>query len=109
MEKQDLKIKQIPPFNEKAGVHVQKLAVTEMQELWHLVITLTNEQFKERCTNFCAGCKQLSNPNPCQLARVRYGMLQYAAANPIGRFHQAIIEDLKDAAFHYAPYYESPA
>lgn len=109
MDKQDQKIRQLPPFNVKPGEHVEKLAVKEMENLWYMVVTMTNEQFKDRCTSFCDGCKKLSNPIPCPIARVRFGMLQYAAANPMGRFQQSIVDDLKDSQFKYAPYYDSPA
>lgn len=109
MDKQDRKIKQMPPFNMKPGIHVEKLAVSEMQSIWHTIITMTNQQFKERCVQNCDGCKQLSNPHPCEIARVRYGMLDYAATTPYGRFQQAVIDDLKEAMFRYAPFYENPA
>lgn len=109
MDKQDLKIKQMPPFNIKPGIHVEKLATREMEEFWHIVVTKTNEQFKDRCVNNCYGCKQLSNPHPCEIARVRYGMLDFALNTPYGRFQQAVIDDLKEAMFHDAPYYNNPA
>lgn len=109
MDKQDLKIKQMPPFNIKPGKNIERLATKEMEEFWHVVITKTNEQFKDRCVNNCYGCKQLSNPHPCEIARVRYGMLDYAATTPYGRFQQAVIDDLKEAMFRDAPYYECPA
>ena len=47
MDKQDLKIKQMPPFNMKAGENIQKLAVKELETLWHDCISMTNKQFKE--------------------------------------------------------------
>lgn len=109
MHKQDLKIKQMPPFNVKPGIHVEKLATKEMEEFWHIVVTKTNEQFKDRCMNNCNGCKQLSNPHTCEVARVRYGMLDYAATTPYGRFQQAVIDDLKEAMFFAAPYHNCPA
>lgn len=108
MDKQDIKIKQMPPFNVKPGIHVEKLASKEMEELWFSVITVTNRQFKDRCVNNCYGCKQLSNPHPCEVARVRYGILDYALTTACYRFQQAVIEDLKEAMFSDAPYYNSP-
>lgn len=109
MDIQDLKIKQMPPFNVKPGIHVEKLATKEMEAYWYAVITKTNEQFKDRCVNNCYGCKQLSNPHPCEIARVRYGMLDFATTTPYGRCQQAVIEDLKEAMFSDAPYYNKPA
>lgn len=109
MDRQDLKIRQMPPFNIKPGIHVEKLASKEMEEFWHAVITVANQQFKDRCVNNCYGCKQLSNPHPCEIARVRYGMLDYAATTPYGRFQLAVIDDLKEAMFRDAPYYNCPA
>ena len=109
MDKQDLKIKQMPPFNVKPGIHVEKLAKREMEEFWHDIITVANQQFKDRCVSNCYGCKQLTNPHPCEIARVRYGMLDYAATVPYGHFQQAVIDDLKDAMFSDAPYYNKPA
>lgn len=109
MDKQDLKIKQMPPFNVKPGIHVEKLATKEMEDFWHVVVTKTNEQFMNRCVNNCYGCKKLTNPNPCEIARVRYGMLDYAATTPYGRFQQAVVEDLKNVMFSDAPFYERPA
>ena len=109
MDKQDLKIKQMPTFNIKPGKNIERLATKEIEELWHVVITKTNNQFKDRCVNNCYGCKQLTNPHPCEIARVRYGMLDYAATTYNLRFQQAVIEDLKEAQFKYAPYYISPA
>ena len=109
MDKNDLKIKQFPPFNIKPGIHVEKLAKKEMEKLWHAVITTTNNQFKDRCVNNCYNCKQLSNPQPCIIARVRYGMLDYAPNGLIGPLQQAVIDDLKEAMFSDAPYYNRPA
>lgn len=109
MDKEDRKIKQMPPFNIKPGIHVEKLATKEIEELWHAIITVANQQFKDRCVNNCYGCKQLSNPHPCEVARVRYGMLDYAATTYNLRFQQAVIEDLKEAMFSDAPYYNNPA
>ena len=109
MDKKDLKIKQMPPFNIKPGIHVEKVATKEMEQLWHVVITTTNQQFKDRCVSNCYGCKQLTNPHPCEIARVRYGMLDYAPNGLIGRFQQAVIDDLKEAMFRDAPYYNTPA
>lgn len=109
MDKQDLKIKQMPTFNMKAGENIQKLAVKEMETLWHDCISKTNEQFKERCVNFCDGCKQLSNPHPCEKARVRFGMLFALAVKNKDKFMQAIIDDIMQAQFKDAPYYNHPA
>lgn len=109
MDKKDLKIRQMPPFNIKPGKNIEKLATKEMEEFWHVVITKTNEQFKDRCMNNCNGCKQLSNPHPCEIARVRYGMLDFALNTSYDRFQQAVIDDLKEAMFRNAPYYENPA
>lgn len=109
MDKQDLKIRQMPPFNIKPGKNIERLATKEMEEFWHVIITKTNEQFKDRCVNNCYGCKQLSNPHPCEIARVRYGMLDFARYTPYGLFQQAVIDDLKEAMFRNAPYYNCPA
>ena len=109
MDKKDLKIKQMPPFTVKPGIHVEKLATKEMEKFWHVVVTVANQQFKDRCVNNCYGCKQLSNPHPCEIARVRYGMLDYAPNGLVGPLQQAVIDDLKDAIFRDAPYYECPA
>lgn len=109
MDKQDLKIKQMPPFNVKAGENIQKLAVKGMESIWFDCISMTNEQFKDRCVNFCDGCKQLSNPHPCEIARVRFGILFAMAVKTEDTFFQAIIDDLMEAQFKYAPYYNSPA
>lgn len=109
MVKEDFKIRQMPPFTVKPGIHVEKLAVSEMEMFWHIVVTKTNDQFKDRCVNNCNGCKRLSNPHPCEIARVRYGMLDFALNTPYGRFQQAVIDDLKQAMFSDAPYYNCPA
>lgn len=109
MDKQDMKVKQIQPLQIEPGIHTKKLAIHEMEEFWHTVIGAANWQFKDRCTQHCKGCKQLSNPTPCDIARVRYGMLDYAQTTPYGRFQQAIIEDLKDEMFRDAPFYNAPA
>lgn len=109
MNKQDLKIKQMPPFNIKPGIHVEKLATKEMEKFWHVVITVANHQFKDRCVNNCYGCKQLSNPHPCEIARVRYGMLDYAPNGLVGPLQQAVIDDLKEAMFSDAPFYNAPS
>ena len=109
MDKQDLKIKQMPPFNVKAGENIQKLAVKEMERLWFDCISMTNEQFKDRCVYFCDGCKKLANPHPCEVARVRFGMLFALAVKTEDKFMQAIIDDLMKAQFETAPYYETPA
>lgn len=109
MDKQDLKIRQMPPFNIKPGKNIERLATKELEELWHDVITKTNEQFKDRCVNNCYGCKQLTNPHPCEIARVRYGMLDYASTNYNLRFQLAVIEDLKEAMFRDATFYNCPA
>ena len=109
MDKQDLKIKQMPPFNIKPGIHVEKLTKKEMESIWFDCISMTNEQFKDRCVNFCDGCKQLSNPHPCEKARVRFGILFALAVKTEDKFMQAIIDDLMEAQFKTAPYYNSPA
>lgn len=109
MNKQDMKVKKIQPLQIKPGIHTEKLAIHEMEEFWLVVMNKTNEQFKDRCTQHCKGCKQLSNPTPCPIARVRYGMLDFIINTPYGRFQQAIVEDLIDEMFRDAPFYNAPA
>lgn len=109
MNKQDMKVKQIQPLQIEPGIHTEKLAIQEIEEIWHAVIGAANWQFKDRCMQHCKGCKQLSNPTPCAIARVRYGMLDFAQTTPYDRFHQAIIDDLKEEMFSNAPFYNTPA
>ena len=109
MNKQDSKIKQFQPLQIKPGIHTEKLATQEMQAFWLTVIAATNWQFKDRCTQHCKGCKQLTNPHPCEIARVRYGMLVRMLNSPYSSYQQAIIEDLKDEMFRDAPYFNAPA
>lgn len=109
MDKQDLKIKQIPSLQIAPGIHTKKLATREMEEFWHQVICAANWQFKDRCTQHCKDCKQLTNPHSCEIARVRYGMLDILMIYLNDSFRQAIIRDLKDEMFRDAPYYNALA
>lgn len=81
------------------GKNVTDLTKQKTESQWDYIKKQCNEKFKCDCAKDCYGCKQLTNPQPCQLARLRASMLLGMLYFSDSIFTAAVLQDLFEKQF----------
>ena len=82
------------------GAHVTKLAEELTINYLKDTVSTVNGIFKTDCYKNCHGCKKISGPHECEIAKRRAAYIKGLIENAFDDFDCAVLHDLFSHQFH---------